>query len=76
MIQNKYVGNREQNQQVIISNDIPIVGASVPLKQAQDHNMLCRFVIKTNFISTIKTVHWFEESLLLLLVREAGYNLI
>ncbi len=60
------IENRERSQRVIISNDIPIVGASVPLRQAQDHNMLCRSVIKTNvFISIIKTVHWIEENLLL-----------
>ncbi len=69
--------NREQSQWDVTSNSIPIIGASVPLSQAQDHNVLCRFAIITNeFISTNKTVHWCEENLLLPLVREAGYNLI
>ena len=69
--------NREQNQWDIKTNSNSIVGASVPLKQAQDHNMLCQFVINTNeFISTIKLCAEFEENLLVPLVEEAGHNLI
>ncbi len=37
--------NKEQNQWDITTNSNSIVGASVPLKQAQDHNMLCRLII-------------------------------
>jgi hypothetical protein len=40
--------NREQNQQDITTNNKSIIGASVPLKQAQDHNILCRFAVKSN----------------------------
>jgi hypothetical protein len=46
--------NREQNQGDITTNSNSIVGASVPLKQAQDHNMLCRLLIKTNLFQQIK----------------------
>ncbi len=76
MIENKWIKNREQNQWVIISNEIPIVGASVPLSQAQDHNMLCRLAIITNiFISTIKLCTELKK-IFCCLHKEAGHNLI
>ncbi len=46
--------NREQNQRDITTNSNSIVGVSVPLKQAQDHNKLCRLLIKTNLFQRIK----------------------